>query len=196
MPDCLHCGAPFEVSGKRGGKPRRYCTAACRVAHHSLRGHAEVLAPSLLPNPLGGRQAACPQCHNEFTTRLYAGGRRQQYCSSECQRENYRTANIGAGWLYSLAGYGMTEADYQQLFDKQCGVCAICGRPPHRRRLAVDHDHKTGSVRGLLCDACNRHVGYFEQYGCAVQSYLRERPQTFGTHSPLKISLRKQRVKL
>ena len=44
---------------------------------------------------------------------------------------------------------------------RQSGVCAICGRPPKTRRLAVDHCHKCKkrkreSVRGLLCHACNR----------------------------------------
>ena len=41
----------------------------------------------------------------------------------------------------------------------QNGVCAICQQNPKDRRLAVDHDHRTMRVRGLLCNTCNRAIG-------------------------------------
>ena len=53
------------------------------------------------------------------------------------------------------AKYGITAEAYQQLLDYQGGACAICLRPSRVRRLAVDHDHATGRVRGLLCRHCN-----------------------------------------
>jgi RNA polymerase-binding transcription factor DksA len=58
--------------------------------------------------------------------------------------------------------WGLTLADYQELMRLQNGRCAVCQRAPDpRRRLAVDHDHLTGQIRGLLCVSCNRHViGY------------------------------------
>lgn len=59
--------------------------------------------------------------------------------------------------------FGITLADYEAMSEAQGGVCAICKKPPqkHRRHLDVDHDHKTGRVRGLLCSPCNRAIGYF-----------------------------------
>jgi Recombination endonuclease VII len=51
---------------------------------------------------------------------------------------------------------GVTDSDYAALLALQGGGCAICGNPPKTRRLDVDHDHKTGRVRGLLCHRCNR----------------------------------------
>jgi len=55
---------------------------------------------------------------------------------------------------------GLTLDDYERLLAAQGGVCAICKRPPKQggRRLHVDHDHSTGSVRGLLCFICNRYI--------------------------------------
>ncbi len=58
--------------------------------------------------------------------------------------------------------YGISTLEYQRLFDQQGGVCAICKKPNDcGRRLSVDHDHKTGKVRGLLCGRCNTGLGYF-----------------------------------
>jgi hypothetical protein len=54
--------------------------------------------------------------------------------------------------------YGVTEEQYRALLMAQDGRCAICGRLPRNRRLAVDHDHNTGEVRGLLCYTCNHFV--------------------------------------
>ena len=54
--------------------------------------------------------------------------------------------------------YHITEAEYDALLAKQGGRCLICGRPPAKRRLSVDHDHRTGEVRGLLCFWDNRFL--------------------------------------
>lgn len=63
----------------------------------------------------------------------------------------------------SLARFGMTPAEYQQILDWQNGVCCICGEPPTTKRLAVDHDHQTGESRNLLCSACNTAIGLFRE---------------------------------
>lgn len=60
-------------------------------------------------------------------------------------------------------GYNLTVEDYNVMLAKQKGVCAICETPcPTKRSLAVDHDHKTGLVRGLLCTNCNNGLGRFK----------------------------------
>lgn len=58
--------------------------------------------------------------------------------------------------------YNITLEDYDEMFNRQSGLCAICGIPHTelRKRLGVDHDHISGKVRGLLCDSCNRMLGY------------------------------------
>jgi len=60
--------------------------------------------------------------------------------------------------------YDIRLVQYEQMVERQTGVCAICGRPPRgRRALDVDHDHVTGRVRGLLCGNCNRAVGLLDE---------------------------------
>lgn len=66
--------------------------------------------------------------------------------------------------------YGITYNDYIEMLEQQSGVCAICGEPETAKKkksngprlLAVDHDHETGKVRGLLCTGCNQGLGNFE----------------------------------
>lgn len=59
-----------------------------------------------------------------------------------------------------LKKYGITEDDYNLLLERQNWSCGVCGRHQRlfKQRLAVDHDHKTGEVRGLLCTYCNRRI--------------------------------------
>ena len=58
--------------------------------------------------------------------------------------------------------YGITQEEYEAMHATQNGVCALCGRPSFRGRLAVDHCHSTGAVRELLCNACNTGLGLFQ----------------------------------
>ena len=61
---------------------------------------------------------------------------------------------------YLLRKYGITEKQYETLLLQQDGRCAVCRRPAvqFKQRLAVDHDHFDGRIRGLLCNYCNRRV--------------------------------------
>lgn len=57
--------------------------------------------------------------------------------------------------------YSITAEQYNQFFVKQKGVCVICNKKDSKS-LSVDHDHRTGKVRGLLCQKCNTGIGMFE----------------------------------
>ena len=64
--------------------------------------------------------------------------------------------------------FGMTPEDYDRMFANQHGCCLICHQPETRTvqgkisRLAIDHDHNTDQVRGLLCYQCNNGLGRFK----------------------------------
>lgn len=72
-----------------------------------------------------------------------------------------------------LATYGLTLSEYELLLKQQDNVCAICKQIcTSGRALAVDHDHATGKVRGLLCGNCNIGLGKFKDNEALVQAAL------------------------
>ena len=79
--------------------------------------------------------------------------------------------------------YGINLSTYNRMFVEQGGVCKICSLPQNSKRnerLAIDHDHLTGQVRGLLCDHCNRGIGLLKDDPRILDraaSYLRSQDQ-------------------
>jgi hypothetical protein len=72
-----------------------------------------------------------------------------------------RTQTRDTAWERRLiATYGITADEYWAIYEAQGGCCFICRRAKGsaRKKLSVDHCHKTGIVRGLLCSPCNRNV--------------------------------------
>ncbi|CAK6605116.1 endonuclease VII [Klebsiella phage vB_Kpn_K19PH14C4P1] len=95
-----------------------------------------------------GGQSQCKECRQS--------GKRGRPVSST-QRESHRA------WVL-LNTYGITVDDFNKMLEDQAGVCKICGKGPSGRfkHLCVDHCHTTGQVRGLLCHACNKSLGFLE----------------------------------
>jgi Autographiviridae endonuclease VII len=85
-------------------------------------------------------------------SKAYRQGHREQF---SVWHRNYRVRTT----------YGLTVAEYRDLCERQDNRCGICRRDFAElgRRPSVDHDHDTGRVRGLLCDNCNRGLGFFKE---------------------------------
>jgi len=81
----------------------------------------------------------------------------KQYSNESENRHNYK--------LHSC--FGISKYDYDEMYKKQDGKCAICGKKEtiikcgKIQQLSVDHDHSTGRIRGLLCFHCNSGIGKF-----------------------------------
>jgi hypothetical protein len=76
----------------------------------------------------------------------------------KAQRAKYHRDNPHKTYLWSLkTRYGLSQHQYREMLSKQQGLCAICG--DLMKKINVDHDHKTGKVRGLLCFTCNSMLG-------------------------------------
>lgn len=112
-------------------------------------------------------------------------------CGADRARAWY-VANLDKAFATQLRRkFGITREQYDAMLAEQGGMCAICGAPPAAKRnarrrqgvmitprLVVDHDHATGKVRGLLCSACNRGIGFLKDDAATVRfalKYLEER---------------------
>lgn len=94
---------------------------------------------------MGRPKKVCPQCNVEYPADTI-----RRVCRA-CQ-----SANAHANRIEQT--FGITGEDYARLLEAQNGRCAICGNRPRKLRLAVDHNHATGEVRGLLCKRCNKNL--------------------------------------
>ena len=89
-----------------------------------------------------------------FRYRTYKN-RPKPYYNGTCKQCEIEIAK----WYKISKKYGVSKEQWEEMYEQQEGKCAICGKLP--KKICVDHDHKTGKVRGLLCDECNRALGFF-----------------------------------
>jgi len=124
---------------------------------------------------------ADPEKRAAFLEKDRRNSREYYYKNHEKQKAYGRQRSQGMGFegrkLHNLQmRFGLTLEQYQAMHDTQKGLCAICNLPEttmDRRRgeprmLAVDHNHATGKIRGLLCGDCNKAIGA-----------MREKPENF-----------------
>lgn len=147
---CRRCGQCYWYEGEQNGRKHLRCAACARAA--TIRWHREN-----------------PNIHHRKSPEK----RRAEYAERKA---------AGKTHAYHLwKNHKLLARDYERLLQKQKGVCAICSSTCSTgRRLSVDHDHKTGQVRGLLCTKCNLFVGIMEKNPKLTEAlrYLRKRRKT------------------
>jgi hypothetical protein len=121
----------------------------------------------------GKRRTECKKCHNAPSRRSktirsqYNKHYRQNNRDRLAKKDNARYLKVKGTTAYKqiarkahLKKYGLSPEQYSKLLEAQNGVCAICQRPPATgEKLAVDHHHATGKIRGLLHRTCNNAIG-------------------------------------
>ena len=109
----------------------------------------------------------CRVCGTLFTPKAPS----EHTCSEFCRKYSHIEA-------YYKRVYRLSINEYLDLAEKQGFVCAICGKEnfamgaTHTGLLVVDHDHKTGKVRGLLCHNCNRALGLLQDSPDTLKSAI------------------------
>lgn len=143
MRPCIRCGQDFAA---RDGR-QSICSADCR-----RRNRAAATQRWRDRNP--GAEANYSRSYNQRPE-----VKERNRIASRLRHHQRRDAGVLESTL-------IPNRSYQFFHDRQGGVCAICKRPEthhdpsgRTKRLAVDHDHQTGLVRGLLCHGCNAALG-------------------------------------
>lgn len=154
---CIEC--------KRRAKalPRQRC-ATCLLRHlpigdqvRAARARLEMVPPELRKKrtkamaelaPVGTEWCAGCQSYRDTADFRNAGKTSHTQCYA-CRSGKSHAAMV-------KRTYGIEGEQYEALLELQSGGCAVCGSKPKTKRLAVDHDHKTGAVRGLLCKRHNK----------------------------------------
>lgn len=127
----------------------------------------------MLTEPLTKVCTSCGEGKELHEYRYKKGGRhlKHSFCKSceakkqKAYREKLKGSNFEAYYLKLQerelkAKYALSLSEYYLMWEEQDGVCAIC-KTTCSKNLAVDHDHTTGKLRGLLCQKCNRGLGLF-----------------------------------
>jgi hypothetical protein len=101
----------------------------------------------------------CKEIKNISSYSLTTGNNPRGSCK-EC-RSKQNSGNVGRDRKLKFK-YKISHQDYLQMLEKQNGACFGCGtkaEDQYHGVLDIDHNHKTGKIRGLLCNSCNRVLG-------------------------------------
>jgi Recombination endonuclease VII len=110
----------------------------------------------------------CKECRNLHYNTYYKNNPEKQKLKNDSQKENRQKfyssdkGIISSRKAHLKRSFGISLKQYNEMSESQNHICAICHCPENCYRnsvLSVDHDHKTGEIRGLLCSSCNRALG-------------------------------------
>jgi hypothetical protein len=142
---CTKCGAVKEIKAENFARAGRYFRPECKPCQYARQRDYRERNRALLDS----RAAEYRDANRET---LAQKAREYHWNNREIVLARMRAADLART-------YGLSREQYDAMLADQGGGCALCGRKPGRRELAVDHDHQTGQVRGLLCSSCNGALG-------------------------------------
>ena len=164
---CYRCG-PKPKEEFLPGSGRKLCRS-CRESNSKTCSKCGTEKPLSEFYP---GQGWCRGCEGVRRKRYYKRNRRSLI---EWQQNFYKENKRSIRNSLLLREYGITLSQYEEMDKRQDGKCAICREPEKRKNfvLAVDHNHETKEVRGLLCSSCNPKLGWFEKRMAAIFAYLK-----------------------
>lgn len=138
MDKCLYCSKDIIKTRK----DVKYCSRTCNVACWKKN------------NPERAKLIA--QRYRDKHRKTRYSYNKEWYQKNKTYKKGYQKRN------YLMVKYNMTFEDKHRMYLKQEYKCKICNKVFIEKKLCVDHDHKTGKVRGLLCGKCNIGLGKFK----------------------------------
>lgn len=133
---------------------RCYCKECMRIKNNQRR--KEFLHKNKNQNPFNGTLKSCPECRKE-KRRLKENWHKDLYAKDGL----YRICSICRSFQKKKRKYNLSKEEYNFILGRQKNRCKICGINL-KNNINIDHNHKTGKIRGILCNNCNRALGYFK----------------------------------
>jgi hypothetical protein len=179
---CERCGKVVEDSEKFGSG--RFCSRACA----NTRQHSVETKEKIRQGVNKETICTCSFCGKEFKT-LTAKASHERLCEKNPNKLGNPTKQHMAKLTRPVVLYlypenivlDITYGELEQYREKH-RVCEICGRAVEEtvkytgkfaiKQLCVDHDHATNKFRGLLCQVCNRQLGWYENNKEKINNYL------------------------
>lgn len=162
---CKCCGKLFEPS--KNDKRIAFCSKECRLENRKKMGYGKKYYQEHKDR---WQEKLKTEKYRE-KRKIYNEKRREKYKNNENFRNeikekvrDYYKQNPEVKMAQRLKPFGITLDEYHEMQKRQSGKCAICGAEigdVKGNRLYIDHNHKTGKVRGLLCSSCNLGIGKF-----------------------------------
>jgi protein-arginine kinase activator protein McsA len=139
---CKNCGSSFNGRSKK----RVYCSdVCCTEFNRKLK----------------------PEQSRKYSADYYE--KRKTEISEQRKQKRKEDPRITKDKKLKLR-YNISIDDYEKMLENQLGLCKICHQS--NQKLLIDHDHKTGKIRGLLCNGCNRGLGYFNENILALKEAI------------------------
>ncbi len=135
---------------------KSYCKRLCQSCYVDARQKVRTRMASCHPDRPHSAHGLCVNCYSARQLRKVDPKRR----SAKWRRAHLKHT------------FGISVEQFEAILASQDGRCAICRETFGDRRAAVDHNHDTGAVRGLLCVSCNTRLAFVEKYGHEALAYL------------------------
>lgn len=141
----------------------------------------------------------CKRCNDikpisEFAKAKRKEGKGYRYRCKKCQKDSYDKMDYknGKSSYHRKRKYGINQDQFLQLIENQNGNCGICKTKLDigiARNTHVDHCHKTGVIRGILCQTCNTKLGWYENNSSKIEEYLTKANFDYKNYIPSDVLL-------
>jgi hypothetical protein len=151
---CPVCGKLREFATKAYFYKARKYKKTCKSCANSLNAGG---SGHVLYNDQGDK--CCIDCKQFKSLDQYYNNKSAK--TSICKECSHKRSIKYHKSTYRYAKYGITKELFDEMFEDQNGKCLIC-TTELQNEIHIDHDHKTGDVRGILCGKCNKGLGLFD----------------------------------
>lgn len=138
----------------------KYTCVICKIKFYPAVGHG--LCKTCYYNDYKKRNAEKLKKQNKEWKRRNI--ERVRVINKKWYTDNVEKHKISSHKAKLKKEYGITPEKYKEMLEQHQHKCAICNKTAkdQEKRLSIDHCHTSGNIRGILCDVCNRGLGYFQ----------------------------------